>query len=130
MFKSVIYALTILLTGTTVMAQTSSCVNDACTVANNVYKNCLLSYYADFKTCLCTKKFLNNYDRCLHGTICAWEETTSVQYCPLIYCPGKFDGGFDANAFCGVAVSSTASQPATRETYTPTTTYPIETGPA
>ncbi|PVG01493.1 hypothetical protein CPB86DRAFT_870935 [Serendipita vermifera] len=125
-FKNIFY---MLLASTAVMAQ-SGCVNQACIAANNQYKECLSRRdYAAFKSCLCTKKFLINYERCLNGTVCAYDDTTSIQVCVPLYCPGKFDGGFDPKAFCGVSGPSTTA-PATRETYIPTTTFAIETGPA
>ncbi|PVG01492.1 hypothetical protein CPB86DRAFT_781282 [Serendipita vermifera] len=124
LFKKVIYAL---LASTAVMAQ-SGCVNQACIAANKQYQECLYSV-ANFKSCLCTKAFLTNYDRCLGGTVCAYDPTVTRQLCPAVYCPGKFDGGFDAKVFCGIAIS-TSKPPATRSTYTQIVTLPIETGPA
>ncbi|KAG8761548.1 hypothetical protein FRC14_002735 [Serendipita sp. 396] len=39
----------------------------------------------------CTERFRVNMDRCLRGIICAWDgtETTTLQACPAIYCPGS-----------------------------------------
>ncbi|PVF93765.1 hypothetical protein CPB86DRAFT_88089 [Serendipita vermifera] len=107
MFKRALYALTVLAASTLVAAQ---CTNDACTSANTDYKTCKLITVssAAFKTCLCTKKFLVNYDRCIKGTICAWDgdPATIGDPCPAIVCPGTFDGGFDAAAFCAGSTSS------------------------
>ncbi|PVF91447.1 hypothetical protein CPB86DRAFT_792050 [Serendipita vermifera] len=120
MFKNVVIVLTALLASTTVSAQ---CTNAACGVANSIYKECKYSFTAlrDFKACLCTQKFLVNYERCLGGSVCAWDGNpdTLNNPCILIYCPGKFEGGFDAKAFC-----SGKSTP-TSLTYSP---IPIETG--
>ncbi|KIM26871.1 hypothetical protein M408DRAFT_178448 [Serendipita vermifera MAFF 305830] len=127
MFKNALYVISVLLASTTVMAQ---CNNGACTVANSIYKECKYSFTAlrEFKTCLCTEKFLVNYDRCLNGTICPWDGSPDTLNgpCVKIYCPGKFDGGFDARAFC-----SGRLPPITTKGTVPTLTYspiPIETG--
>jgi hypothetical protein len=101
MFKNVVLVLTALLASTTVAAQ---CSNGACGAANAIYKECKYSFTAfrDFQACLCTKKFLVNYERCLNGFVCPWDgnPATLNNPCIALYCPGKFEGGFDAKAFC------------------------------
>lgn len=101
MLKNVFYVVSALLASTVVMAQ---CTNSACTAANAIYKECKYSYTSlrDFQKCLCTEKFLVNYNRCIGGSVCAWDgnPATLNNPCIALYCPGTFDGGFDAKAFC------------------------------
>ncbi|KAG8753180.1 hypothetical protein FRC14_006351 [Serendipita sp. 396] len=117
MFKNVLFVFTALLTIATVPVM-SQCSNGACGAANAIYKECKYSSFtkAAFKKCLCTKKFLVNYQRCLDGWVCAWDgnPATLNNPCIALYCPGTFDGGFDAKSFCGIHDSTTA--------------IPIETG--
>jgi hypothetical protein len=106
MFKTLFYTLPLLVASTTVTAQ---CVNNACTEANRDYKSCKKSVETqeELKTCLCTQKFLVNYDRCLRGVICAWDgdPTHSITTCPAVVCIGTFNGSFDAKAFCAIGTS-------------------------
>ncbi|PVF93764.1 hypothetical protein CPB86DRAFT_789777, partial [Serendipita vermifera] len=103
MLKPLFYAFTLLVAATA--AATNTC-NKACGYVNDHYKQCILGEcaHARFKSCLCTKRFLVNYDRCSSGLICEWDgrPETLNQPCPAIACvpPGSFDGGFDAKAFC------------------------------
>ncbi|KAG9053992.1 hypothetical protein FS842_006522 [Serendipita sp. 407] len=103
MFKHAILAVSALLTIATVPV-TAQCTNGACTAANDIYTQCQLSTTttAAFKTCLCTQIFLVNYGRCLNGVVCAWDGNPSTLggVCVDLYCPGTFDGGFDATAYC------------------------------
>ncbi|KIM22101.1 hypothetical protein M408DRAFT_27869 [Serendipita vermifera MAFF 305830] len=119
MFKRVIFVVSALLASTVVTAQ---CTNNACTAANALYKKCKYSYTAvgDFKACLCTDVFLVNYNRCLGGTVCAWDGNPDHlnNPCIALYCPGTFAGGFDAKAFCAGKASASL------------TAIPIETGAA
>ncbi|PVF92863.1 hypothetical protein CPB86DRAFT_790716 [Serendipita vermifera] len=104
-FKGTIYTFAILVASTIAVPQISgTCPNQACTAANNQYKTCLASSWNNIKPCLCTEEFLSNYGRCLGGTICPWP----ARICSTVYCPGTFDGGFDANYFCGVTSASTS----------------------
>ncbi|KAG8776853.1 hypothetical protein FRB91_007863 [Serendipita sp. 411] len=101
MFKHAILVLSAaLLTATNVLA----CTNAACQVANSIYKECKYSTtnIDALRKCLCTDKFIVNYNRCLNGFVCAWDGNPSTlnQPCIALYCPGTFDGGFDAIAFC------------------------------
>ncbi|PVG01490.1 hypothetical protein CPB86DRAFT_76391 [Serendipita vermifera] len=105
-FKNSIYTFTLLLTSAVVVVQVGGCVNQACIAANNQYQDYLTNYSDNLKPCLCTQKFLINYDCCLRGKICAWNGSSSSQLCPAVYCPGTFDGGFDAKFFCGVTTTS------------------------
>ncbi|PVF92865.1 hypothetical protein CPB86DRAFT_743588 [Serendipita vermifera] len=100
-FKGAIYTLALLFTSTLAVPQTGTCTNEACIAANNQYQSCLANYSSDLKPCLCTEEFLSNYDRCLGGTICPWPATVCVK----IYCPGTFDGGFDAKEFCATSTA-------------------------
>ncbi|KAG8753181.1 hypothetical protein FRC14_006352 [Serendipita sp. 396] len=111
----------------------TACTNGACGVANSIYKECKYKTVttADFKKCLCTKQFLVNYDRCLAGSVCGWngDPATLNNPCILIYCPGTFDGGFDAKAFCMNRLVPTSLP--TRTVRPPILTLdpiPIETG--
>ncbi|KAG8762435.1 hypothetical protein FRC15_008509 [Serendipita sp. 397] len=142
MFKNVLFVLSALLIIVTVPA-TAQCTNNACEVANAIYKECKITStsLADFKKCLCTKKFLVNYERCLNGTICSWDGTpdTLIAPCVKIYCPGTFVGGFDAKAFCAgspITTTTTSIKPTKSiiKTLTPIYTHgpitiplPIET---
>ncbi|KAG8829823.1 hypothetical protein FRC17_005964 [Serendipita sp. 399] len=111
------------------VAVMGQCTNRACDVANALYKECRISStsVADFKKCLCTKKFLNNYQRCLNGVVCPWTGETSIEVCVPLYCPGKFDGGFDAKAFCEDRLTTSSTKPVTPTRTLPTLT-PIYTG--
>ncbi|KAG8770610.1 hypothetical protein FS842_006340 [Serendipita sp. 407] len=102
----------------TINSANAQCTNGACNAANAIYKECKYRFTAlkDFKLCLCTNKFLVNYDRCARGYVCAWDGNpdTLNGACIALYCPGGFAGGFDAKAFCAgtsttPAASSTAS---------------------
>lgn len=105
MLKNTLYVFSALLASTTVMA---SC-NAACDLANSIYTECKYSYttVGDFQSCLCTDKFLVNYDRCLSGYICAWDGVGPKETpCVKIYCTAPFAGGFDAEAFCSGSPST------------------------
>jgi hypothetical protein len=105
MFKKAIYVLSLLLAASSVAAQ---CENEACNYINSHYKECLVisPTKALYKKCLCTKRFLVNYDRCEAGFICDWDGVEpESEPCPRIYCPGKFIGGFDARKFCATSMS-------------------------
>lgn len=100
MLKNALYVLSALLASTTVMAQ---CQNNACDLANSLYRECKYSNTngVAFHHCLCTDKFLVNYDRCLRGYVCAWDGIGPQETdCIGIYCPGPFVGGFDAKKYC------------------------------
>jgi hypothetical protein len=100
MFKNAFYVLSLLLVATSVTAQ---CENAACGYINDHYKECKTgtTTEADFKTCLCTKRFLVNYDRCESGFICDWDGVEPLdEICPTIFCTEPFVGGFDARAYC------------------------------
>ncbi len=107
MFRNVLFVLSVLLASSSVMAQ---CTNSACTSANADYKLCKYSYTieSEFKKCLCTEKFLVNYQRCLGGSVCAWDGIPAHlnQPCIALYCPGTFAGGFDAKAYCSSRLST------------------------
>ncbi|KAG8812032.1 hypothetical protein FRC19_003420 [Serendipita sp. 401] len=116
--RSVLLAFSALFMSMAINSANAQCTNGACDAANAIYKECKYSFTAlrDFKRCLCTDKFLVNYDRCLSGYVCPWDGNPDTLNgpCVKIYCPGKFAGGFDAKAFCAgtsttLAVSSTAS---------------------
>ncbi|KAG8829824.1 hypothetical protein FRC17_005965 [Serendipita sp. 399] len=131
MFKNVLLASFAVVMSMTI-AVMGQCSNGACQVANAIYKECKVSSTsaADFKKCLCTKKFLVNYERCIGGTVCAWDGNPSTlnQPCIDLYCPGTFDGGFDAKAFCeGRLTTSSSAKPIT-PTRTIRTLTPILTG--
>jgi hypothetical protein len=99
MLKSTIYALSLLLAATVVAA----CENEACNYINSHYTECLNTSIskAAFKKCLCTKRFLVNYNRCMTGFICEWDGVEPLtEPCEKIYCPGTFIGGYDAAKFC------------------------------
>jgi hypothetical protein len=95
------YAISLIVAGTTIATR---CVNKACVYANTHYKECILGAcaYSNFQSCLCTERFLVNYDRCTRGIICDWDgdPNTLNEPCILIACPGTFDAGFDAKEFC------------------------------
>ncbi|KAG8851453.1 hypothetical protein FRB91_007864 [Serendipita sp. 411] len=114
MFKHVLFVLSALL-AIVAVPTTAQCTNNACEVANAIYKECKITSTSltDFKKCLCTKKFLVNYERCLNGTICSWDGTpdTLTAPCVKIYCPGTFVGGFDAKAFCAGSPSTSYLSP-------------------
>ncbi|PVF94307.1 hypothetical protein CPB86DRAFT_50691 [Serendipita vermifera] len=101
MFKNAVYVLSLLLAATAVAA----CENEACNYINSHYTQCLSNSPSKtaFKKCLCTKRFLVNYDRCQTGFICDWDGVEPLtEPCPKIYCPGEFIGGFDAKKFCAL----------------------------
>lgn len=130
MLTKVFYVISVLLASTTVMAQ---CTNGACGAANAIYKECKYSYttLSGFRACLCTQKFLVNYDRCKGGWVCPWDgrPETLNNACIALYCPGEFDGGFDAKAFCSgylpptsVTTKRTTTTGTTKRTTTTATT--------
>ncbi|KIM21489.1 hypothetical protein M408DRAFT_12528 [Serendipita vermifera MAFF 305830] len=98
------YLLSALLVSAVAMAQ---CTNEACDVMNSIYSECKYgnSVVEDFKTCLCTEEFLEDYKRCLGGYVCPYPATI----CITLYCPGTFNGGFDAPAFCSGSLSLTSA---------------------
>ncbi|KAG8829825.1 hypothetical protein FRC17_005966 [Serendipita sp. 399] len=122
MFRNAFVVLSTLLAIATIPGAIA-CTNNACIAANTIYKECKLkaTSLAEFKKCLCTKRFLVNYERCIGGTVCAWDGNpdTLNSPCILIYCPGTFDGGFDAKAYCA------GRDPSLFSTAPPISTKPI-----
>ncbi|KAG8844577.1 hypothetical protein FRB91_002527 [Serendipita sp. 411] len=103
MFKNTILILSSLL-AIVIIPTTAQCTNGACTEANAFYTRCKLTNVstASFKTCLCTPVFLENYRRCIGGTVCPWDGDLSTlsDPCIALYCPGTVARGFNATAFC------------------------------
>ncbi|KIM21490.1 hypothetical protein M408DRAFT_103426 [Serendipita vermifera MAFF 305830] len=104
------YLLSAILVSTAAMAQ---CTNEACNVMNSIYNECKYSNTGvqDFKSCLCNQTFLEDYQRCESGFVCPYP----IDTCVKIYCPGTFDGGFDAPAFCSGSSSLTSAATTTAD---------------
>jgi hypothetical protein len=109
------YYFVLLVTSTVVAAQ---CTNYACVNMNYHYYLCRLveATFSDFKPCLCTQQFLVNYDRCLRGSVCAWDGDPEKLDGPCVaeYCPGIFEGSFDPAEFC----TQGTPPPSSRQSFT------------